>query len=84
VSKKLPGIRFFPVELEIRRQAAAKSAQLVQEILSAWFSRNAELAGACDVNLNVVALLESQSFHHGRRKADSETVAPFATCMIPS
>jgi hypothetical protein len=77
VSKKLPGIRFFPVKLEIPRQPTAIGAQLVQKILSAWSPRNAELACTSDVNLNFVAFLKPQGLHHSRRKADGETVAPF-------
>src|SRR5271156_6001152 len=77
VSKKLPGIRFFPVKLEIPRQPTSVGAQLIQKILSAWLSRHAQLARGGDVNLNLVAFLEPQGLHHSSGKPDGETVAPF-------
>jgi hypothetical protein len=77
VSKKLPGIRFLPVEFEVPRQPTSIGAQLVQKSLSAWLPRNAELTGAGDMNFNFIAFLEPQGLHHWRRKADGETVAPF-------
>src|ERR1700722_14251278 len=76
-SKKLPGIRFFPVKLEIPRQPTPVGAQLSQKILSAWLPRHAKLARSGDVNFNFVAFLEPQGLHHNSRKPDGETVAPF-------
>src|ERR1700722_16850561 len=76
-SKKLPGIRFFPVKLEIPRQPTPVGAQLSQKILSAWLPRHAKLARCGDVNFNFVAFLEPQGLHHNSRKPDGETVAPF-------
>jgi hypothetical protein len=83
VSKKLPGIRFLPVELEVSRQPTAIGAQLIQKILSAWLPRNAKLTCAGDADLNFVAFLKPQRFHHHRRKADGETVAPFCDLHDP-
>src|ERR1700727_3434869 len=77
VSKKLPGIRFFPVKLEITWQPTSVGAQLIQKILSAWLPRHAKLARGGDVNFNFVALLEPQGLPHNSRKPDGETVAPF-------
>src|SRR6185437_612659 len=77
VSKKLPGICLFPVEFKVPGQPSAIGAQPVQEILSARLPRNSELALPGDVNVDLVALLESQGLDHGDGKADGETVAPF-------
>ena len=58
VSKKLPGIRFLPVEFEVPRQPTSIGAQLVQKSLSAWLPRNAELTRAGDMNFNFIALFK--------------------------
>src|SRR3984957_19169697 len=77
VSKKLPGIRFFPVKLEIMWQPTSVGAQLIQKILSAGLPRHAKLARGGDLNFNFVAFLEPQGLHHSSGKPDGETVAPF-------
>src|ERR1700689_3028198 len=77
LSKKLPGIRLIPVELEIGRQPPAKGAQPVREIPSLGFARDAECALAGHVHVNLIAWLELQRFDNRRGKTDSEAVAPF-------
>jgi hypothetical protein len=76
-SKKLPGIRLIPVELEIGRRAPAKGAQPVEENPSLGLARDAECALAGHVHLNLIAWLELQRFDNRRGKADGEAVAPF-------
>src|SRR5580704_9832909 len=76
VSKKLPGIRLFSVKPEVSRQPTAIGAQPVQKILSAWLPRNSKLALVSNVDVNLVTFLQPQRLHHGRGKADGETVAP--------
>ena len=76
MSKKLPGIRVFAVELEIWRQPTAKGPHRFNN-LAARLPSNAECALASHVYLNLVAFLEPQSLHHSRGKANGEAVAPF-------
>src|SRR5271155_6213935 len=77
LSKKLPGIRLIPVELEIGRQPPAKGPQPVQEILSLWLASDAECALAGHMHVNLITRLKLQRFDNGRRKADRKAVAPF-------
>jgi hypothetical protein len=76
VSKKLPGIRLFPIELEIGRKPAAERTKAPQQFFASRLPRNTERPGVGDMNFNVIAFLESGRFDHRDRKADSETVAP--------
>jgi hypothetical protein len=77
VSKKLPGIRLFSIELEISRKPTAESAKTPQDLFTSRLPRNTELPVVSDMNFNVIAFLKPERFDHSDRKADSETVAPF-------
>jgi hypothetical protein len=78
VSKKLPGIRFVPVEFEIGRKTAAKGAKALQQFPTPGLPRNAKPAGIGYMQLNLIAFLQLKRFDHACGKADSETVSPFA------
>src|SRR5216684_517962 len=45
VSKKLPGIRLVPIELEVGRKAPAEGAQALQQLFTPGLARDAERAG---------------------------------------
>src|SRR5271170_2268426 len=77
LSKKLTGIRVFPVELEIGGQATAEGAKAFQQLLTSGLARNAELTPVVDVDFDLVALFQLQCFDHGGGKADGQAVAPF-------
>jgi hypothetical protein len=77
VSKKSTGIRLVPVELEIGREATAKSAKAAQEFATIRFARNTELAHAGNMNLDLVAFLESQGFDDGCWKTNRQAISPF-------
>src|ERR1700688_3552940 len=77
VSKKLPGIRLVPVELEIGGKAPSKGAKPLQQFRAAGLARDGEFPRAGDMDFDLVALLESQRRDHGGGKTDGETVAPF-------
>jgi hypothetical protein len=77
VSKKLPGIRLIPVELEIGGKATAEGTKPLQQLLAARFARDAELPGAGDMDFNLIAFFEFESLDHNGGKTDGETVAPF-------
>lgn len=77
MSKKLPGIRVVPVELEIGGQATAKGTKPLQQLFASGFACNAELPGVRDMDFDLIALLEFKRFDHGSRKPARETVSPF-------
>src|SRR5437879_4226336 len=72
VSKKLPGIRLFPVELEIGREAPAESAQALQQLITPGLARDAKLTTICDMDFDVIARFQLKSLDHRGRKADGE------------
>src|SRR5215471_11425128 len=76
VSKKLPGIRLVPIELEIGGKAPAEGAQALQQLLATRLARDREVARIDDMDLDIVAFLQLERFDHRRRKADGEAVAP--------
>jgi hypothetical protein len=76
LSKKLPGIRLIPVELEIVRKTAAERAKTLQEFVTPGPARDAKLPGVSDMDFNLVAFLEFERFDHGGGKADREAVSP--------
>jgi hypothetical protein len=78
VSKKLAGIRLVPIEFEIGRETAAETAKARQKLSTSWLPRDPELPGVCDIYLNLIAFLELERVDNRGRKADSETVSPFA------
>src|SRR6266851_785381 len=77
VSKKLPGIRLFPVELEVGRKPPAEGAQALQQLITPGLARNAERAAVGHVDFDVIAGFKLQRLDHGGGKTDSEAVAPF-------
>src|SRR6185437_5142008 len=77
VSKKLPGIRFFPVEFEIGGKAPTEGAKAFQQFFAAGLARYCQLTRVHDVDLDVVTLLQRQHLHHRAGKADGEAIAPF-------
>jgi hypothetical protein len=77
LSKKLPGIGIFPVELKVRWEATAKVAQALQQLITAGFPRNREVASIEDVHLNVVAFPQTECLDNGAGKPDGEAVSPF-------
>src|ERR1700676_3453489 len=77
VSKKLPGIRLVPVELEIGRKTPPEGPKPVQQFRAARLAPDGEFAVAADMDFDLIALLESQRRDHGGGKTDGETVAPF-------
>jgi hypothetical protein len=77
VSKKLPGIRLVPVELEIGRKTSAEGTQSVQQFRPAGLARDREFALVDDMDFDLVAFLESKRRNHGGGKTDRQAVAPF-------
>jgi hypothetical protein len=76
VSKKLPGIRLVPVELEVVGKSPAESAKTLQQFLARRLASYAELPRPGDIDLDLVTLLEAERFDHGSGKANGETVSP--------
>jgi hypothetical protein len=76
-TKKLAGIRLVSVELEISRKTAAEGPKASQQLCPSRFTRNTELPGVSDVNLDLIPFLEFKRLDNGGRKTDGETVAPF-------
>src|SRR5689334_14279880 len=77
LSKKLPGIRLFPIELEVGGQATTEGSKSLQQLLTPGFVRDGEFTAVGDVDFDLVALLQLQCFDHGGGKADGQAVAPF-------
>jgi hypothetical protein len=77
VSKKLAGIGFVSVELEIGRKTAAESTKTLQQFVTSGPTSNTEPPSVSDMNFNLVAFLKLKRFDHSGRKADRETVSPF-------
>jgi hypothetical protein len=77
VSKKLPGIRFVPVELEVGGEATAEGAKALQQFVASGLARYAELSSVRDVDFDLVAFPESERFDHDGRKANRKAVPPF-------
>src|SRR5829696_8997651 len=77
VSKKLPGIRLVPVELEVGGEATAEGAKALQQLVASRLARNAELSSLRDVDFDLVAFLEAERFDHDGGKANRKAVPPF-------
>jgi len=77
VSKKLPGIGFVAVELEVRRQASSEFAQACEQVLAAGLSGDGELPWAGQVDFDLIAFLQVQGLNDGGGEADGEAIAPF-------
>jgi hypothetical protein len=84
VSKKLPVIRLVAIEFEIDREPAAEGAKPLQQFLTAGFARDGEFSRPNDMNFDLIAAFEFERLHHGGRKANGETVAPFGDLHVTS
>src|ERR1700694_2331232 len=82
VSKKLPGIRLLPVELEIGRKAPSKGAKPLQQFRAAGLARNGEFARVGDMDFDLIPFLEPQRLDHDRGKAHGKAIAPFGDLHI--
>jgi hypothetical protein len=78
VSKKLAGIGFVSVELEIRRKTAAERTKTPQQLIATGLTRNAEVPSVSDMNFHLVAFPEFKRLDHSGRKPDRKTVSPFS------
>src|ERR1700751_3202173 len=58
VSKKLPGIRLVPVELEVGRKAPAKSSKALHQLFTARLARHAELTFVGNMDFDLIALFQ--------------------------
>lgn len=61
MSKKLPGIRLIPVELEFGRKAPAEFAQALQQLSAAGLARDGELTRVGGMDFDLVALFQRES-----------------------
>jgi hypothetical protein len=77
VSKKLPGIRLIPIELEIGRKPTAEGAKPLQQRLAAGFTRDDEFPRVGDMDFDLIAFREFERLDHGSGKPNREAVAPF-------
>jgi hypothetical protein len=76
VPRKLPGIRLFPVELEVGGKAPAKSSQALQQLLTPWLTRHAELTLVGNMDLDLVAFFQFERVDDRGGKANRQTVVP--------
>src|SRR5438132_3849633 len=58
VSKKLPGIRLVPVELEVGREAPAERGKALQQFFTPGLTRHAKLTLAGNLDFDLVALFQ--------------------------
>lgn len=70
MSKKLPGIRLFSIELEIGGKTSAKGAKTLQQFLATGLARDRKLAHVRDVDLDLIALAEFQRLGNGGGEPD--------------
>jgi hypothetical protein len=77
VSKKLPGIRLVPIELEVRRQAPSKCTQPLQELVATGLAGHLQFTSIGDADLDIVAILQFQRLNDGGGKTNRKAVAPF-------
>src|SRR5215831_9112881 len=84
LSKKLPGIRLFAVELEIGREPAAEGSQPVQQLCPPGLARHSKLTPVGDVDFDFIALLQLQRFDHSCREPHCQAVAPFRNLHMTS
>src|ERR1700733_7177998 len=76
-SKKLPGIRPIPIELEVGRQTPSECAQPLQEFVATGLAGHFQFASIGDANFNIVALFQFQCFYDLGGKTNRKAVAPF-------
>src|SRR5271157_2842769 len=69
-------IRFEPVETETRRQSAAEFAQASQQFLRCRRPLDLKRPAPGDMDLDAVALLQSERLDHSTRKPDRQAVPP--------
>src|SRR5260370_42643953 len=77
VSKKLPGIRLLPIELEIGRKAPSEGAKPLQQFRAAGLARDGEFPRVGDMDIDLIPFLEPQRFDHCGGKAEGAAIAPF-------
>jgi hypothetical protein len=70
VSKKLPGIRLVPVELEVGGKAPAKGAQTLQQLFTPGLAGHTELTRVGNMDFDLVALFELECVDDRSGKAD--------------
>src|SRR5580704_17354751 len=77
VSKKLPGIRLVPIELEVGRQTPAECTQPLQDFVAPGLAGHFQFTSIGDADLDIVALLQFQCFNESRGKTNRKAVVPF-------
>ena len=74
MSKKLPGIRLLPIELEIGRKAPSEGAKPLQQFRAAGLARDGEFPRIGDMDIDLIPFLEPQRFDHCSGKAEGEAI----------
>jgi hypothetical protein len=70
MSKKLPGIRLVPVELEVGEKAPAKSAKALQQLVTPGLARHAELTPVGNMDFDLVALFQLERVDYSGVETD--------------
>ena len=84
MSKKLPGIRLVPVELEVGGEATAEVAKAFQQLVAPGLARHAEPSPVSDVDFDLIAFLSPSASTTTAGRRTARLFPHFATCMLVS
>jgi hypothetical protein len=77
VSKKLPGIRLVPIELEVGRQTPSECTQPLQDFVATGLAGHFQFTSIGDADLDIITPPSFQCFNDGGGKTNRKAVAPF-------